>query len=141
MTLIGTNFTFNGGVSTADQFTNFVDFTFRTDPRGVFMFDVNLTAGVLAVTLQINTDVPPATTLNWRDVVLSGETVLNMGTSAVLGQTNAGIDSGKTRNGIVVATGTSQYYLRYTPIRARYRLRFQITSSTTAVINYIQATE
>ena len=128
--------TFNGPASVADQFSNIINLTGVERPQTMAWFwTMSITgAGVWAVTLQFNPDPYGASTFGWQDEARSSLTVLNTLTCATLSQTNASIDSSKTRGGIVTATGSYNLLFPFQPSPYYYRLRFQITSALTGTI-------
>jgi len=135
--LLNSDLTFDGGVSTADQQSGTFS-TFGVNDRVAFMFDVDLTQGPLAVTLQINGDPTGNLLFGWQDYATTDERVLDLLTSDFLDQTEVTIEGGEIRAGVIKGGSNLSYYLlEFSPLPASYRLNFQITSATQATINNI----
>ena len=140
-TLINQNLTFDGGVSTADQYS--IAFTNLGTRASVgFIFDVDMdstSTGPFGITLQLNPD--PAqgdTLLDWNDWATTTTQILDSQTSTFLTQTDGSIEGGETRTGIITDIGYSIYLLEFAPLAgASYRLRFQIAAGTVATLNYL----
>jgi hypothetical protein len=133
------NLSFDGSVSTADQFSTPHDFTLVSLPTAAaFLFDVDLGTGPFAITLQVNADPVGDTVFGWEDVASPGLQILNMVDSTYLIQTDTGIESSKLRGGVFTGSSTTgTFLLQFEPIAASHRLRFQITAATDASINNI----
>ena len=136
-TRLDTDLTFDGTVSTADQFSS----TFSGlggRPTVAFMFDVDMVAGPMAITLQGNPDLAGETVLSWNDIATSALKILDTTNSVYLPQINGSIQSGDIRGGVInLASGSGVYYFEFSPVEMSYRLRFQITGTTDATVNNI----
>lgn len=140
MTVIDPSLTFDGGVSTADQFSTPRDFSGATVPFAAFLWDLDLSNGPIAVTLQINADNTGVTTFGWEDVATPSIRVLDTVSSALLDQTDSAIQSSKIRSGIFKgASTTGTFLLQFKPTSASYRLRFQISAASLGTVNSIIA--
>ena len=132
------NLQFDGGVSTADQFSQSRNAANFATTEFAFLLRVNLVADLLAITLQMNADPDSGTFSGWQDVATTSIKVLDLTNSSYLVQTDAAIESSKVRAGIMSGTSTeSDLLLQFTAAPASYRLRFQITASTQATVEHI----
>lgn len=132
------NLSFDGSVSTADQFSNGIDLINSSFEQAAWILRVSLAQGPLAVTLQVNMDPVGATLSGWQDVASTSIRVLDMTNSVFLDQTDADIESSKLRGGIVKGGSENvDLLLQYTAAPAQYRLRFQISSATFANIEWV----
>lgn len=132
--------TFNGPATTADQYSGVVDMTGISDTPSTkaWFFNINVTlAGVFAVTLQYNPDPSSGVTFGWQDEARTSLLVYNSNTCTTLAQTHASIMSSQLRGGVISSTGTYNLLFPFIPSPFAYRLRFQLTSGMTGVINKI----
>lgn len=139
MTVVNSNLSFDGSISTADQFSTARDFSNVSLPTAAaWLLDVDLGNGPFSTTLQVNADPTSQTVLGWEDVALTTLRILDMTASLLLDQTDAAIESSKLRGGIVKgASLLATLFFQFEPAAASYRLRFQIAAATKANINNI----
>lgn len=131
--------TFNGGVSTADQFSGSVNITNTFNNNIVFLADFNVTSGIFAITVQTNIDPEGYVLSGWVDYATDDIRIFDTVSSALMPQTNAGIGGGETRTGILSAAGV--YIIRvYNPFPGKYRLKIQLTSTSVGTLNHIIVT-
>ena len=132
--------TFNGGASTADQFSPTLDFSSTSLASAAWLLKVTYTTPPLAITLQTNGDPTGSTLSGWNDVATADLKILNMSTSAYLPQVHASIQGGTIRGGVVnTSSGVAHLLFVWSPLFAFYRLGFQITAATVATVDHILA--
>lgn len=136
-TLVDSNISLDGSVSTADKYTNVVDLGTRITEKAAFAFKATVESGSSAasIVLQANADPTVSTTtyVGWFDL---RDTDIKIRDSSD-GTTLAQIDSNFTGtvNGVLEDSGT--YYLEWDIFPARFRLKFKPLAGTDITINYV----
>jgi hypothetical protein len=131
---------FNGEVSTAEFYSNPINLTNSpsASKQMAFFIDMDIdVSGVAAITLQFNPNPFNESIFDWQDIAESNLLIRNCTTCADLPQTNAEIDSGKIRGGIITDVGSYLLLFRFDPMPYQYRLRFQVNNKIAGAINKI----